>query len=775
MKLKNLYIIIIFILFIIIPDNTIIAKNTERYYDIMGSILKLINNECYEDIIDVLNINNNTNSSKYPWIIDYIGKGLNDLGDETECINSLVDTSYLLATIKTNYKNSNSKFLEIKSYSYGFCMTNKCKDTFKDKINIIWKFLNILFGDNKITDDEHMIEFMDEYEDKKKFNFIKYIIIAFLLYIILKIIIGILRMVFIPKGYNKYALDLLSERENFGSIDEEEQMNLSIKKDNLIILSEGNLNEYNPNYDFSSLLPIKLRILRYFDIFNDISLLTEKKNRYYNDDGLEIVAFMRFLVLFFLIFSETFNSLISLPSEDVFNDNFFKSQSIFLYKISINSFTCLIVLEGANTTYKLIKYINARMLEYDNNNNKTKFELKLLIVYIKFLFYFFPNLFIFLISYYFFYYKVEDFNYIISSQTTYKYIIEKIFKKNIECQLNPFPIFNNYTSFLSTNITDYCHCYEFTYFTFNILLSTLIFMIITYLSFLIRNKIFDIIILLINLFLLFFTVWIIKDPKVDTNNNNYLYYHFVGQKYSIKIIYSFIFFYYIGYILGFLLFYFDNNIKFKGYLNISLNNENKDEVEINNLDDSKIDKNEIKDYNLSYYPMSFLQKFISKLNQIKVRIRILIICICFSLIVLLSFVYQIIVYIHKKSIEIEFSPLIKLYFYYEKHLFIIFFFIITLLLNSLINKDSFIVNAQFIYLISRSGFTIICQYYFLSYFSLSTYFIRVKFHVLIFLLISVGNFIFFSIISFLSNVVFELPIKISISKLLRKINKSEKK
>ena len=174
-----------------------------------------------------------------------------------------------------------------------------------------------------------------------------------------------------------------------------------------------------------------------------------------------------------------------------------------LYRISINSFTCLIVLEGANITYKLNKYIKSRIYD-NNNNNKRRFELKLLIICIKFLFYFIPKLFTFLISYYFLYYKAEDFVSIINSKLTYKYIIKNIFKKNIKCEKNPFPIFNNYTSFLSINITDYCHCYEFTYYNFNILLCTLFYMLILYLSFLIRNKIFDIFVLFVNLFFFFF-------------------------------------------------------------------------------------------------------------------------------------------------------------------------------------------------------------------------------------------------------------------------------
>ena len=781
MKFKNLYIIIIIILFIIIPQNTIISENTEKYLDIIGSILNVTDSECYKDLNKILDFEKK-NNIEYPWLMDYMGKGLNDLGDETECINSLVNTSFIIVRAKATLRNKNEEFLDTQAYSYGFCINNKCKDTVKNNFEIIRKFLDILFSSQGHLNNGSMYEIIESNEANKKNNsnitsyipiylrtednyFIKSILIIFFIYILLKFIVGIFRMVFIPKGYNKYALEILNQKENLGSIDEEEQINLSKRKESIITFSEGNLNEYDPHYDFSSFLPIKLRILRFFDIFNDFMLLTKKSNRYYNDQGLEIIALMRFISLFFLIFTETFNTLISLPSEDIFNTSFFKSNYLALYRLSINSLTCLIVLEGANTNYKLNKFIKSRM--YDNNkNNKSKFGLQLLITCIKFLFYFIPKLLIFLISYYLFYYRAEDFVLLINSKTTYQYIINKIFTNNIKCKSNPFPIFNNYTSFWSYNIADYCHCYEFTYYNFNILFCTLCYILIIYLSFLFRNKLFDFCALLLNLFFFFFYTLIITD---DNNEKEYYsYYHFLGQKYSTKIIYSFIGFYHIGFILGILLFYIDNEINYKGYLKISINNEKKENLSEDEiiLDDSKIsNKNEIKENILPYYPMPFLKNFILWLYKIDAKIRGLIIFLCVSSILVLSYVYNMFVFHEGGYAEIKLSSL-EFYFYYEKHLFIIFFFIIIILLNSLINKDSFILNTKIIYIISRSGFTIICQYYFLSYISLSTYFIKVKYHILIFLLISVGNFIFFSICSFLFNAAFEIPIKRAIKKLL---------
>ena len=77
------------------------------------------------------------------------------------------------------------------------------------------------------------------YLKTEDFNYIFDIMrIIFFAYILLKITAGIFRMVFIPKGYNKYALDLLNQKEDLGSIDEEEKINLSKRKESIITFLE---------------------------------------------------------------------------------------------------------------------------------------------------------------------------------------------------------------------------------------------------------------------------------------------------------------------------------------------------------------------------------------------------------------------------------------------------------------------------------------------------------------------------------------------------------
>ncbi len=128
--------------------------------------------------------------------------------------------------------------------------------------------------------------------------------------------------------------------------------------------NEINSGEYNPSYDYESQYPIYLRLIKFFDIFNNMSIVGRKRTRYYNDSGIEQLNIMKLIFMLFLIFNGVTNTLISLPQPDLYDSDFHKSKLyFFLYKISINSLTCLIILEAACGTYKLMKYI---LKEYKN-------------------------------------------------------------------------------------------------------------------------------------------------------------------------------------------------------------------------------------------------------------------------------------------------------------------------------------------------------------------------------------------------------------------------
>ena len=159
------------------------------------------------------------------------------------------------------------------------------------------------------------------------------------------------------------------------------------------------------SFDLESYYPLYLKVLRFFDIFNDVKLFSTKKNRYFNDNGLESINLCRAIVLYFIIFFSTFRSLFELPSRDILNQSFFSSFLIFIFRLSTHSLISWIFLESSYTSYKLMHLINSQMLVYyqkDQINSNKKLYFKLLFIYGKFMILFIPKICVFMFLYYFF-------------------------------------------------------------------------------------------------------------------------------------------------------------------------------------------------------------------------------------------------------------------------------------------------------------------------------------------------------------------------------------
>lgn len=110
---------------------------------------------------------------------------------------------------------------------------------------------------------------------------------------------------------------------------------------------------------------------------------------------------MKAIILYLIIFSNTFNSLMVLPSKDILNLNFFRSYSINFYLLSNVSLNYWIFLEAAYTSYKLLIFIKAQMYLYYKNKKKN-FYLNLIVIYGKFIFLFIPKVATFIFCYFFF-------------------------------------------------------------------------------------------------------------------------------------------------------------------------------------------------------------------------------------------------------------------------------------------------------------------------------------------------------------------------------------
>ena len=207
----------------------------------------------------------------------------------------------------------------------------------------------------------------------------------------------------------------------------------------------------------------------------------------------------------------------------------------------------------------------------------------------------------------------------------------------------------------------------------------------------------------------------------------------------------------------------------------------KDDYSISKKRDNDYDNKISKKFNLTYYPLSFFNKFLELINSINYAIRIFIILICIILMIILSLIdnfehnengYTLL----NKKFYNSFSKS-KIDFLYYKHISLILFFVINIIIITLPKKGIYkqVVNIKLFTVLSRIGFTITCLYFIFSYFSFCEFLVKIKFNIITFILISIGNFLIVIIICLFFNIIFELPIRIVIKKLLRrnKINKNK--
>ena len=592
MKIKNLIILItaLFLSILCINSQNLSLSNgqfyrnlleennnkTEKEIEYIDLLLKIISNiekNCSNELENYYNENKNKFSLlKYPQMIEYIGKSINDLGDEIECrkIFENYDITYAMAELDIDILTNKSDkelidFLEVKYFCLGVCIPNSCKIPIIKVLNLFMNVTDNNITDNNITNNNSpLIEYNKNSEND--YIYVRIIFYIILIYFFTKLAVGIIRLTFCVKGYDKFANKLLKKRNN-GSFSYNEQLENYDDKGNLLYLDDiDELNNYNPNFDFTSSFPLYLRIMKFLDLFNDFQYFLSKRNRYFNDIGLESINFIRAIVLYLLIFSNTIHSLLSLPSKDILNKSFINLITILSFKISNVSLNYWIVLEAAYTSFKLMKFIKAQMFIY-HKTKRNSFNTNLLIIFGKFILLFIPKIFSFLLCYYFFYYKVIKFIILFNAKTTFKYITNNIINKNITCDHEIFNIFSDSLRLIfSSDISKFKTCFDFVFVYFNIYLCAFVFMFILYLSFIIKNKIFEIILIVLNVILFFTLLFCVEDNNTngDIKEIKYTYYHLKGQQYTTKIFYLSLGVYNFGYILGILCFNYDNN---KDYFN----------------------------------------------------------------------------------------------------------------------------------------------------------------------------------------------------------------
>lgn len=796
-------------------------KTSSQSLDYLGIIYDVFNSfygNCFKDLERLNYSNYNIKTPyKYPVLLKHIGFSLNGIEDEIECVNSFDNSTFFVIGILTfnNFTNRDDNvlldFLNIQQYCMGACVTSDCLVPIQNLARRVENFKYTDVPEDKKYEDVEIVR--KESTDEEYVLFFVCVLI-FISYLIIKIIIGIIRIIYIPKGYDIYAAKLIQEKSH--DLNQIDKLNQQSKGElSSSLTSESSLSKYVPNKEY---LPLYLRIFRFLDFFDDFRLLITVKNLYYNDNGLEVINFIKCIVLFFYIFSTTFTSLFALPSKDILNRNFFFSSGLFLYRLTSNAQIFWIFLEATCGAYKLMQFVNNNKKRNDKN-----FNINLIFIFGKFLLLFIPKIIIFILFYFIFYQNIIKFRIFFDAEVTFKYIVKKVITKNIKCKFGS-GILANFNMF-SIDANNLNKCYDFTFLYNNILLCIIICMILLYIIIYFKQEIIEHIFMIFNLVFFFGLMLIIKDDELNykrikdgkQKDRIYNFYHFRGQEYSNKIIYLFFAIYYFGFIFGILMFNYDN-LK-RGWIleKQKKNKENKRDLlkdMVNNNNEEEISNKKIRSFtgfSLSnsinkngeqsisnkqkYIPFSYFDWLLKFVNNMKLRTKVILIIIDICALSIVSGFFRIYAYFTNQHsddkngdenkydedydsnnvLEMKFDKTLKGYFLFERHFSLIFFFFFCLLLSSIPKKGTFrkLIKSKIVTSISRVGFTFFCLCYILSNLSFCGFLIKIKFSLSTFFIISLGNFLIIFVVCAMITITMDLPLRILIKKLVRQYSNSD--
>ena len=575
---------------------------------------------------------------------------------------------------------------------------------------------------------------------------------------------------------------------------------------------------FNPFYDNEKDLPIFIKIIKILDLFDNIKYLISVSNKYYNSCCIKRIYPIKMLVLVLSITLQLMINQTVLPSSSFLNASVYTQGVFFLIKISVFSSVFWIVLDAMDAGFKLMSFIKKK------KRTEKSGEIGFL-SFAQFLLLFIPKIFLFLLCYIFLHIWRDYFIYSLSSEhhrgpfilfdkvinkTNYSIRNRNFFKNIVPIWINYLDYFieddpNNGTKNIINYTTYDLNDKNKTYYNFseyeltnykipspfltntdlfiNIYLNEfvlLIFMLfITYFSYKIRNKVFDILILILN-----FIAYIIPAlnlTKYEIKNDElYTLLHVLGQNYSEKYTHYFINFYYFGFILGVMLFYNNENIyqRRNSKLEDSINSNTMSLSHNSSYDTSQFDNENF------YMPFSIFRGFISYLNNLKYKIKIGILLLSLAFIILISASFDLIQIVYpvylkdkppiKKMFDLRIPNVndgfIKFVFLYEKNLCCIFFFIV-LLMIIVFPADNVVIkffNLNFFVLFDRIGFSIFCTHNFFVIASFCVFYLDFKINITNIVLTSFGQFILLTIVNVLVVCSFELPLRILIKNFMNK-------
>ena len=769
------------------------------------------------------------------------GKDMNDFGNEHNCkhnLNEILDSEldyYLFqAHIADAKKLTNvedyflMKFLAQNFFYVGICAPKKCTNLMrmmlknKEFLDFLYKYLSLSNFTLKI-DEEEKRNFKNDLDCYNTIVFIFYGLITF------KVVASIFKSFKMKKDYERFFLDR-SKKDSLSTSQNNEVKDNELKEIYFGITygtsTKEEVNLYNPFHDNQDKYPCWLKFLKVIDIADNLKILSSITNKYYNSCGIKRIYLLKIVVMFMSISLKLMISQIELPSKSFLVYEFYKKGWFFIVKICIFSSVFWIVLDAMTAGFKLMSFLKKNKGSLENKLGFTLFQFSFLLI---------PKIFLFILCYIFFHILNEKMIYTLIDQEhhlgplmlyndtirngTYS-LRNDSFGHRLKCMM---PIYINYIDYFynsteeervieiegngqlnpsnATNNTYYK--YEKTRYKIpspfltntdlfiNIYLNEfclLIFMLfITYLSYKIRHKSFDLSILGINILLYFIPLLNWTKWEIDEEENYSLLY-ILGQNFSEKYTHYFINFYYFGFLLGVMLFYQNES----NYLRMSKKIE--ESIVINSIGRNSnnsssyesFSSNNDNSYN-NYMPFYFCKKIISALNKLSFLIKSLILFFSTISVIIISLSF----YFMQKPLKDSYSneiPMeelneqawitipkfkdlgVRFIFLYEKNFCCIFFFIFLMILIVFPSDNIFmkILNLNCFALFDRISFSTFCTFNFFVYSSFCSFYLDFKIMMTNIVLNSIGIFILLLILNIFFVSIFELPLRILIKSLMNR-------
>ena len=644
-----------------------------------------------------------------------------DKNNEIECFN--LNYTYYLFSYKfdsspfiNRIKNESFYFLKDSIYSTGICLPKQCSNIIDlnfDENNYIHKdskVYNYLYNNFNISNiiKWNKVSNNTHINNQSKISLEEIIVFFILLYIIIKICICFAGE-YSLNNESKGKKNIINEEEEEEKKKEEENNESIFSKDHEINLSLITDKEKNNKQLFISI----------FNPIDNLNIYLNEKSYLFNSSNLEFLSIIRVIFLFLCIYNYQFY-IITKYHPTIISKHSFYDFKFFMIKLSSYAININYILDGFIFVYKFMNY-------YKNEiNNNTKY------IIFKFFLLCIPKIILFMINFFIFHSLFPGILDYIGLKTDINDEFYLSYFKNFECEKEIpkifIPIYYEYKNY--SNISK---CYSFVFIYKNEFFSFVLSLILFSIIFKIQSHIFDFLIsIIILLNLLISPLIFITSPKIYEKNT------ILGNISYLTTPNVFFSCYMIGGFFGLIYFYY--------------------------LDVISSDRDPF-----LYKPFIFIDYIAKKLDMLSYNVKV-----CFSLILifilfLISTNYNILRYfLGGENISFEMNFIAKIIYHYEI-IFVIFIFLLILINLLLIEKlrISFPVFT-FIERINSTIFSNLDSFIQISlcYFDFQFY---LNYHDLFF--ISLGQYFLIIILSGFINILFELPFKILIKKIIR--NKKE--